>query len=247
MSQPDTNDHLSRISTRWDLLREAQQGGDPAAEAQRLLMKRYCGAVYHYLVAALRDPVAAEDVSQEFALRFLRGDFKAADPQRGRFRNYVKTVLYHLVADYHRARNVQPDSLPSEASRLPIAAPGPADQVFVTCWREELLDRTWDELAALETQTGQPYCTVLRWRAENPTEPAARLAEQLTQERGKAFTEAGIRQTLHRAREKFVTFLLDEVGRSIQSTDPADVEQELAELGLLAYSRQAPQRRGREK
>src|SRR5262245_49194788 len=113
---PDSlNQRLSRISTLWTLLQQAHAGpADAATSAQRLLMQRYLGSVYHYLLGALRDEAAAEELLQEFAARFLRGDFRRADPQRGRFRDYVKTALIHLVDDYHRAERARPRPLPSD-------------------------------------------------------------------------------------------------------------------------------------
>src|SRR5262249_10904360 len=81
-------------------------GGPPdaVADAQDVLLRRYGAAARRYLLGSLRDADAAEDLAQEFALRFLRGDFKGADPQRGRFRDFLKGVLSHLVAAYHRRR-----------------------------------------------------------------------------------------------------------------------------------------------
>ena len=40
-----------------------------------------------------RDEQLAEELFQEFALRMLRGDFRRAEPLRGRFRDYLKTVI----------------------------------------------------------------------------------------------------------------------------------------------------------
>ncbi len=67
-------------------------------------MLRYGGAVQRYLLASVRDPDAASDLAQEFALRFLRGDFHRADPGRGRFRDFVKRAIYHLMIDHFRER-----------------------------------------------------------------------------------------------------------------------------------------------
>jgi hypothetical protein len=78
--------HLSRISTPWALLRQAHAGSEPAAvTAQRVLLQRYSGAAYRYLRGALHDEDAALDLFQEFVLRFLRGDFRRAQPAAGRF------------------------------------------------------------------------------------------------------------------------------------------------------------------
>jgi RNA polymerase sigma-70 factor (ECF subfamily) len=242
VEESELQDRLSQISTRWSLVFQAHQGEQRAVfAAQRVLMQRYCGAVYRYLPGALRDPDAADDLAQEFALRFVRGAFRRADPGRGRFRDLVKTALYHLIVDHHRRRQKQPGALPCDSSYLPGTESelSQADRIFLERWRDELLDRAWEALAAVRERSGQPYHTVLRWRAEHPKAPAARLAEEFTARHGKPFTEAGVRQTLHRAREKFAELLLEEVARSLETDRPDLLEQELVELGLLAYCRTA--------
>src|SRR5436190_1702719 len=104
--------NLSRISTRWSALRQAHQGSErTAAAARQELMERYCGAVYRYLLRAVRDPHTADDLTQEFAVRFIRGRFRHADAKRGRFRDYVKTSLFHLVDDYRKGAREQPQQL----------------------------------------------------------------------------------------------------------------------------------------
>jgi RNA polymerase sigma-70 factor (ECF subfamily) len=112
MDQRELEANLSRISTRWSALRQAHQGPEKAAAAARQdLMERYCGAGYRYLLSAVRDPHTAEDLTQEFALRSIRGRFRNADPKRGRFRDYVKTSLFHLVDDYRSGQRKQPQRL----------------------------------------------------------------------------------------------------------------------------------------
>ena len=93
MSPVDQDDRLSRIATRWTAVFRAHGDAPTQAEAARhRLMLHYSGAVYRYLLGAVRDPDVAADLCQEFAVRFLRGDFRRADPGRGRFRDYLKTV-----------------------------------------------------------------------------------------------------------------------------------------------------------
>ena len=77
---------------------------------------------------------------------------------------------------------------------------------------------------------------------------SAQLAARLSAERGKPFTEDGVRQVLHRARRKFAELLVNEVARSLQTAEPGELEWELIELGLLDYCRSAlrgPGRRAR--
>jgi RNA polymerase sigma-70 factor (ECF subfamily) len=246
MDSESINQRLSRITTRWSLVCQAHSGSkQTASEAQLRLLQRYGGAIQRYLLGALRDAEAAEELSQEFALRFIRGDFRGVDPQRGRFRDYVKTVLFRLVANFHKQRQAQPRPLLAE-----VAEPaGPAesldaDRDFLDSWQRELLDLAWEELAALEKKTGQPFHAVLRLRIENPEDEmtSAQMAERLSVQFGRKFTADGVRKTLQRAREKFAELLLDDVLHSLDNPTPQQLEQELRDLGLLAYCRPALER-----
>ncbi|MFO0845277.1 MAG: hypothetical protein U0797_23320, partial [Gemmataceae bacterium] len=96
-------ERLSRIQTVWTLVLQAHQDRqDPENAARKELLLRYRGAVYRYLLGTLHDADAATELAQEFALHFLEGRFRRADPQRGRFRDLVKVALRHLVIDHWR-------------------------------------------------------------------------------------------------------------------------------------------------
>jgi RNA polymerase sigma-70 factor (ECF subfamily) len=97
LDQTEIESHLSQIETHWTaVIRAHRAGADDGVMARAELLERYGGAVHRYLLASLRDVEAADDLAQEFALRFLRGDFKNADPGRGRFRDFLKRAVYHL-------------------------------------------------------------------------------------------------------------------------------------------------------
>src|SRR5262245_21500635 len=105
MKHDDLNQHLSQIPTMWTVLRLAHDGtGAEARAAQQLLLERYGGAVHRYLVRALGDVHAADDLLQEFALSRVKGSFRGADPERKRFRFYVKKVLFHMVSRHGKQR-----------------------------------------------------------------------------------------------------------------------------------------------
>lgn len=241
MDEHEIRSRLSQISTRWSLLREAHgEARDSVQRAQAALFERYQGAAYRYLAAILRSADAADEVFQEFAVRFLRGQFRGATPDKGRFRQYLKTSLSRLATDHHRKR---------QRSAVPVADPAgnagyleagePEAAAFEECWRTELLENTWKALAEAQRESGSPYYAALRLYSENPAarsrEIAARLNEELQPER--PFTEAGIRQTVHRARKQFAGLLIDEVAASISSDDLDEVEEELGALQLLGYCR----------
>jgi RNA polymerase sigma-70 factor (ECF subfamily) len=247
MDPHDLNCRLAEIETAWTMLYRAhQQQGSAAERARNELVLRYYGAVYRYLLGMLHDPAQAEELTQEFAVRFLRGDFGKADPQRGRFRDFLKTAVRHLVMDYWKRKKKGRESrrLGEDAADTKPGAAGlsEADSDFVRAWRETLLARAWKALAQSEAETGQPYYAVLRSKADQPELRSAQLAAQLVARLGKTFTEAGVRQTLRRARLRFAELLLAEVSESFPSADPKALEQELIGLGLFDYCRHALER-----
>jgi RNA polymerase sigma-70 factor (ECF subfamily) len=246
MNDTDWNQRLSQINTLWSMIFQAHCG--KAAEAmlaQQELLHRYAGAVYRYLLKVVGDPDVADDLGQEFAYRFVRGDFWKADPQRGRFRNFVKTVILNLVADYYRRQKARPQPRPPEDLEETAAAPegGDLDREFLDSWRRELLARAWEGLARWQAETGQPYYAVLRLRTEQPTLRSAEMAVQLSAQWGKAITAAGVRQLLHRARIRLAELLIDEVRRSLADPTTEQLQEELGDLGLLEYCRPVLERR----
>jgi RNA polymerase sigma-70 factor (ECF subfamily) len=246
MQSADPPPHLSQITTLWSMVNEARGSDAEAANTARQgLLRRYGGAVRRYLLGALRDPEVAEDMTQDFALRFLGGKCGGADRERGRFRNFVKGVLAHLIADHFRRQQARPrhhllDTDNVEASYTDPAAPDP---LFVETWREELLGRAWQMLAEVEAQTGQPFHTVLRLRVDQPELRSPEMAEQLASRLGKPVSAAAVRQTLHRARDRFADLLVDEVVQTLGQSAEEDLQEELIELNLLSYCQPALDRR----
>lgn len=244
MSEESNAGRLSRIDTLWTVLRQAHAGaGHASTEAQQALIQRYSGAIYHYLLAVLHDPVAADDVFQEFALSFLQGGFKKADPSKGRFRDYVKSALFHLIAKYRRGMRREPGQADSLALRTATDQGPTADEDFRRAWRDEVLARTWESLATLEKRTGKPWHTVLAWRTQHPEQDSVEMAMELGRQLGKKLTAEGVRQTVHRARQKFAELLLNEIGHSLPDHSPDALEAELIDLGLLPYCEDALNRR----
>jgi RNA polymerase sigma factor (sigma-70 family) len=229
---------LELISTKWTLLEEAHRGSANAAAAARThLLERYGGAVRRYLLGAAKDPDAADDLFQEFAYRFLHGDFKNASPEKGRFRDFLKGVISHLVADFCKRRGRRMANLPQGFAEPAAPENTDLDRAFVESWRDELLAQSWKSLAELETQTGQPFHTILRFRADHPDLRSPELAQQLGDKLQGPLTAAGVRQLLHRAREKFAKILRQHVQASLSSDDPDELNQELQDLGLFTYVR----------
>ena len=252
MSASDIQQHLSRIETVWTMVLQAHQGQTSQINvAQERIIERYSGAVYRYLLAVLRDQDAADEVLQEFALRVIRGGFRHADQGRGRFRDYVKTAVLHLVTDYYRRRNRRRPVFGAPVEDLDEVAaeeqhPGASfEQSFLDSCREELLGRAWGGLQAMEENTGQPYHSVLQFRASHPKATSDEMAAELTRQLQPPvpFSPASIRKILQRTRVKFSELLLYEVTQMMGRHTPEELEEELIELGLQPYCQAALSRR----
>jgi RNA polymerase sigma factor (sigma-70 family) len=236
VGEEECDERLSRIETQWTvLLRAHETAASGARDARDQLLIRYTGAVYRYLLGAVRDPDAAADLCQEFAVRFLRGDFRRAAPDRGRFRNYVKTALINLVNDYHRAQRGGPKSLAVD----PAAQELPPEDDFVGGWRQSILDETWKALA----EENAAFHAVLFLRIENPEMPSGEMAEKLTTQLDRPITAENVRKMLQRAHAKFAELLLDQVAASLDDPTPDDLEAELRAIDLLRYCRSALEKR----
>jgi RNA polymerase sigma-70 factor (ECF subfamily) len=243
---PTREQRLSRINTCWQQVREAQDERElpEGRAAQWKLLERYVGAVERYLLAAVRDEEAAQELAQEFAVEFLKGAFGGADPNRGRFRDFVKGVLQHLIANHFRKANRRPGHLPTEFPEPADESPNEAadDEVFADCWREELLARAWHGLADLEARTGQPYHTVLKHKADHADESSEEMATAMSRQLGKELNAAAIRKALQRARDKFADLLLADLMASLHDTTSDALERELIDLRLFEYCRPAVER-----
>jgi RNA polymerase sigma-70 factor (ECF subfamily) len=188
----------------------------------------------------LRDGHAADELLQEFLLALIRGEFHKADRQKGRFRDYVKAVLFHLVSKYRRGQERQPQALPADNPAWHELAEGAsADTPFEDSLREELMTRTMEQLARSHSTLHE----VLRLRAEYPKLPSQELAKRLGHKLDRPFSADAVRQLLRRARATFSDLLLEEVAGSLDCPGREDLERELADLNLFSYCKDALDRR----
>ena len=196
MSPEDEAQHLSRIATQWGLVVNAHgESAEGVVTARRKLLDHYSSAVFRYLLGAVRDADAAEELSQDFALRLMRGDFRRANPERGRFRDYVKRMLGNLVNDHFRSQRRRPEPL-DELTMPEAADSAPAAVSFEDCLRDTVLERTWKALEAVQPH----YHAVLLLRVEQPDISSSDIAERLSATTTQSWTADRARKTLERAR-----------------------------------------------
>src|SRR5204863_7617542 len=111
------------------------------------------------------------------------------------------------------------------------------DALFQTSWRDELLARCWQKLADDERKSGKPYHSVLRYRVDHPDLRSPELAAGLSKQLGKPINAGAVRVLVHRARDLFAEFMLDEVTESLAGNSLDEAEQELIDLELHEYCR----------
>ena len=196
---------LSQLTTQWSLIIEASRGsGDAVQAAQAEVLERYCGSIYRYALKVLGEADLAEEACQEFALRFVRGDFRHADPAKGRFRDYVKAAVIHLLNEFRRREQDRRRAIALESGVAEaVATPPPlqsGDSEFQQLWRKELLNRAWIEMERQQPASGPPYHAALRIKADQPDLTAADLADRIRVAGKGTYGASAIRQVLHRAR-----------------------------------------------
>ena len=238
--------HLSQINTMWSTLIKAHgSGGDERKDALSRLVKHYHRPIYRYLVAVLGDRAAADEMSQEFALHLVQGDYQHPDPAKGRFRQYLKTVLLHLVAHHRRRQLRQPYQAGSEILADAAESTAADEQEFqTTCARRTAEPYLGAAQSGRKQRAANPFTPCCTTAPSIPKSIPQTMAAEFARQLGRPFTAAGVRQTIHQAREQFADLLLDErVAQSLQTTNLHDVEQELADLELLSYCTDAIQHR----
>ncbi len=235
-------ERLSQIETLWSMVQRAHQSDQEVSRnAQHQLLEQYGNAIQRYLNTRLRDPAAADDVYQEFAVKFIRGDFQKASPEIGRFRTYIRTVLFRQVADFYRKKKRSGDVQLDVQQIEPVGAEDEEtrNEEFAQVWRDEMLKKAWDALYDLEASSGKPWYSVLQLRVQNPQMGSADLARSMTQQLEKPISSANVRVMLHRAREKFSVLLIETISNSLNATSADEIEEELADLQLLEYCQAA--------
>jgi len=213
----EMNDHLSRIQTHWSNVL-GSNAGVLDSDRQQAILLRYYRAAFRYLLGILRDPDVAEELAQDFAVRFMRGDFRNVDRERGRFRDFLKTVLRNLCRDYWR-KKLRTKEQNSVENAIEPPAPESEEALFEHSWREELLAKTWEALAQLEKTSGRPFFTALCLKVQEPNLRSPELALRLGKALDRSISADNLRQTLHRAREAFGDLLLREVELTLDTDD----------------------------
>lgn len=220
-------EQLSNLKTSWTQIHSAHIPGPAGQVAMQELISRYHDAVERYLRLKIKDQNLADDVLQEFWAKVLNHKLAGANETKGRFRDYLRTILHRLMVDHFRARKTT--SLPP--GELP--EPEQPDKDYDSVWREVLIKRVWGRLELYEAGTkNNRYATILKLRVSDPDASIQDLVDKLNASSDQTFTAEAFRKTLQRARMKFFDLLIQELRETMANPTPEDIENELNDLGL---------------
>ncbi len=245
-SQPDEDDsRISRIQTQWSMVQQAGMSKSDlgAVLARAELASRYAGAIYRYLKRLLSSPQDAEDVAQEISMLILNGSLSGADPQKGRFRDYMKTIVINAARAHKKksARQNEKGRTMDAETLESLAEPAVDQSVWEECLRDDLIAQAMKKLTQQDEQSGQFYAAVLSWKIQNPGVGADELAKFLTFVSERSVTVENARKVLQRARQSLAEILVAIVRRTLPKDydDQEPLIEQLSALGILEVCRNA--------
>ena len=231
MSTP-TDSRLDVIPTLWSMVQLAHAVGDGSATAARqALVLRYAKALRRYVGAIVKDPEQADELTQDVMMKLMQGNFAGADPNLGRFRDFLKTAVRNMIRN-HWAKTAR-----RRTATLAIDAADDAEsEAWDHEWQANVLDHAWAALKQHETQhPSPPSWSVLRLRTDEPDATSEELAALLSRQLGTPLRADACRQLLRRARVRFAELLIAEVRVGLTTPSPEAVVDELIALGLWEY------------
>ncbi|MFI5454217.1 MAG: RNA polymerase sigma factor [Isosphaerales bacterium] len=225
-------------TTHWSRVGAAGNPADPAARgALEALCRDYWFPLYAFARRRGHSPHEAEDIVQGFLADLLeRGDLASLDRSKGRFRSFLRAACEHYVAnrrDHERAARrgggatiVSIDRIDAEGRYgRELAHELTAERLFERQWALMLLERVLRRLEAEAAQAGKAKLFA-RLRPALQGDGLAPSHAAIGGELG--MSEGAVRVAAHRLRARYRELLREEVGRT--TGDPADVDQELADL-----------------
>lgn len=237
-NRPDGPSPAQFPTTRWS---RVIQAGDPDAPLARESLAELCGAYWYPLYAYIRrrgyGPEPARDLTQDFFARALeKGLLAEADPARGRFRSFLRTVCSHFLAnrrDWEQAAKrgggrvaLSFDPAGAEGRyALELADGLTPERIFDRSWALTLLGRVLDALGREydEAGKGTTFEALRGVLAGDPELPSyAAVAERL------GTTEGAARVAAHRLRRRYGELLRQEIAATV--TGPSEVDDEIRDL-----------------
>lgn len=236
---PDSRAALTKFpTTDWGLVVSAASADvRRSREPLAALCEIYWYPIYAYIRRKGYPADQAQDLTQEFFARVLeRHVFADADPGRGRFRSFLRTVCAHYLAnrrEEQQARkrgggkallSIDGSDAESRYAREP-AHELTAERIFDRTWALTVLARVLDQLRWEYAESGR--AAILEALGDILTaDPQAASHAQIAERLG--MTEGAVRVALHRLRRRYGVLLRQVIGATVD--DPGAVDEEIRAL-----------------
>jgi RNA polymerase sigma-70 factor (ECF subfamily) len=229
-------------ATAWSRIEAAKDPRHPRfQEAIAWLVSSYQRPVFSFLRAHRHRPEQAEELTQEFLTTFLIKNWvKPANPKRGRFRNFLLTILKRFVSDATtrptKQKQFESGAMPFssvEAAGGPMyepAAPETPDEAFHKEWKAETLRRVRANLKRYYEGLGKP-AESLRYQIFVARHLVDRTEDQPAQETLASqfgVTREQVRYALDEVEKRYERFVRQELREETDSEE--EVEEEIREL-----------------
>lgn len=225
------------LTTHWSVVLSAQGDSTVAREALETLCRNYWLPLYAFVRREGFSPEEAQDLTQEFFVRFLqRRDFAAARREKGRLRSYLLASLKNFLVNERESANTRKRSqgehaisldeiLARECSEEPPAQSLTAEQIYEKRWATTVLEQV---LARLEEEYRSAAKASLFTRlklllTDEPGHPSqSDIAQELK------MTENAVKQAFHRLRLRYREILREQIAHTVATV--GEIEDELRYL-----------------
>ena len=216
-------------TTHWSVVLAAKDKNSPAcAQALETLCQTYWYPLYAFIRGSGYSPDDAQDLTQGFFAQLLAKDYlRVVEPERGRFRTFLKMALKRFLAhEWERGRAEKRGggraclSLDTALAEQRLQAEGSdslgPDQIYDRRWALTLLGEVTARLEreysaankARELQQLKPYLT-----AERGSIPYAEIAAGLQTSAGAA------RVAMHRLRKRFRELFREVIAETVSGAE----------------------------
>jgi RNA polymerase sigma factor (sigma-70 family) len=233
------------VTTRWSVVLSAGHGDTTdGSAALENLCRTYWYPLYAYVRRRGHSPEDAQDLTQEFFARLLKGNWvERADPHKGKFRSFLLSVMNHFLADeWDKARALKRGGgmtpLPLEFNTAEAryshesADNATPEHIYERRWALALLEEVLRRLRSEYEQDGRTElfaelnpCLV----GERTSQAYAELAEKL------GVSEGTVKSAVYRLRQRYRQLLREEIAHTV--VELGEVDEELQHLFIVLGSR----------
>ncbi len=203
-----------------------------AGEALERLCRTYWYPLYAYVRRKGYGPHDAQDLTQEFFARLLRGNFlNTVEQRKGRFRSFLVASLEHfLVKEWVRANRqkrgggqtiVSLDEGAENRYALEPADNLSAQKLYERRWAMTLLDQAMKRLGEECRQNGK---TELFEKVKNLLSGDAQEECYRELAAGLAMSDGAFRVAVHRLRQRYGILLREEIAQTVATQEEVDEE-----------------------